>query len=120
MPGEEYRQQLPFLPPELRKDADALWTDERIDRVLDRLARHRIALEINSRYRIPCHRALRRAKARGIKFAFGTNNVDANIRRLEWSIDAVRACGITKEDMWFPSDSIRLSRPTVIYNRIDE
>ena len=109
-----------FLPPELRKDADALWTDARIDRVLDKLAKHRIALEINSRYCIPGHRALRRAKARGIKFAFGTNNVDANIGRLEWSIDAVRACGITKEDMWFPPDSIRHSRPTVIYNRIDE
>ena len=109
-----------FLPPELRKDADALWTDARIERVLDKLAKHRIALEINSRYCIPSHRALRRAKARGIKFAFGTNNVDANIGRLEWSIDAVRACGIAKEDMWFPPDSIRLSRKTVIYNRIEE
>ena len=108
-----------FLPPELDRDADALWTDARIDRVLDRLARHRIALEINSRYRIPSHKALRRAKARGIKFAFGTNNVDANIGRLEWAIDAVRECGIAKEDMWFPPDSIRLSRPTVIYNRVE-
>ena len=108
-----------FLPPELRKDADALWTDARIDRVLDKLAKHRIALEINSRYCIPSHKVLRKAKARGIKFTFGTNNVDANVGRLEWSIDAVRACGIAKEDMWFPPDSIRLSRPTVIYNKIE-
>ena len=107
-----------FLPPPLQPEADALWTDARIDRVLDKLARHKIALEINSRYRIPSHKVLRRARARGIKFAFGTNNVDANIGRLEWSLEAVRACGITKEEMWFPSDSIRQSRPTVIYNEV--
>ncbi len=109
-----------FLPPELAKDADRLWTDARIDRVLDMLARHRIALEINSRYCIPSHKVLRKAKARGLKFAFGTNNVDANIGRLEWSIDAVLACGIRKEDMWFPPDSVRLSRSAVLYNRIEE
>lgn len=109
-----------FLPPELARDADALWTDARIDRVLDKLAKHRIALEINSRYRLPGLKVLRKAKARGIKFAFGTNNVDANIGRLEWSLDAVRECGIAKEDMWFPPDSIRLSREPVIYNTIKE
>ena len=109
-----------FLPPELEKDADALWTDARIDRVLDKLSKHRIALEINSRYCLPGLKVLRRAKARGIKFAFGTNNVDANIGRLEWSLDAVRECGIAKDDMWFPPDSIRLSRPAVIYNTIKE
>ena len=109
-----------FLPPELARDADALWTDARIDRVLDKLARHKIALEINSRYRIPSHRVLRKAKARGIKFAFGTNNVDANIGRLEWSLEAVRECGIANGDMWFPPDSVRLSRPAVVYNVIEE
>ena len=83
-----------FLPPELEKEADALWTDARIDRVLDKLAQHRIALEINSRYRIPSVKVLKKAKARGLKFAFGTNNVDANIGRLEWALGAARECGI--------------------------
>ena len=109
-----------FLPPELAKDADALWTDARIDRVIDKLAQHRIALEINSRYRIPSVKVLKKAKARGLKFAFGTNNVDANIGRLEWALDAARECGLEKGDMWFPTDSVRKSRKTVIYNRIKE
>ncbi|MBQ6328107.1 MAG: hypothetical protein IJI35_03750 [Kiritimatiellae bacterium] len=109
-----------FLPPGLATDADVLWTDARIDRVLDTLARHKIALEINSRYRIPSHKVLRKAKARGVKFTFGTNNVDANVGRLEWSLEAVRECGIVKGDMWFPLDSVRLSRPTVVYNMIEE
>ena len=109
-----------FLPPELEKSADALWTDARIDRVLDKLAKHKIALEINSRYCLPSHKVLRKAKARGIKFTFGTNNMDANIGRLEWALDAAQKCGITKDDMWFPPDSVRLSRQAVIYNKIEE
>ena len=79
---------MPDVVAELAKDADALWTDARIDRVIDKLAQHRIALEINSRYRIPSVKVLKKAKARGLKFAFGTNNVDANIGRLEWALGA--------------------------------
>ncbi len=45
------------------------------------------------------------------RFFFGTNNVDADFGRLEYSIDLARSCGLTKEDMWFPSMSTRASRP---------
>ena len=109
-----------YLPPELAKDAETLWTDARVGRVLDKLAKHRIALEINSLARLPSHRIIRMAKARGIKFTFGTNNLDANIGRLEWALDAAKACGLEKTDMWFPTDSIRLTRRTVVYNTIEE
>ena len=109
-----------YLPRELAPRFDELWTDERVGRVLDVLVKYRIALEINSLSRLPGQRVVRMAKARGIKFTLGTNNQDANIGRLEWALDAVKECGITKEDMWFPSDSIRLTRPTVNYNEIKE
>ena len=118
-PADIYANPL-FLPRQLAGQADALWTDARIGRVLDVLVKHRIALELNSRYCIPCRRAIRMAKARGIKFTFGTNNVDANVGRLEWALESVAECGIEKEDMWFPPDSVRLSRPAVIYNKIKE
>ena len=65
-------------------------------------------------------KAQRFFKERGIKFTFGTNNQNANIGRLEWALEAVKACGITKDDMWFPVDSVRLSRQTTIYNTIME
>ena len=109
-----------YLPRELAPRFDELWTDARINRVLDVLAKYKIALEINSLSRLPGHRVIRMAKARGIKFTFGTNNQNANIGRLEWALEAVKACGIEKGDMWFPSDSIRLSRKTTIYNTIIE
>ena len=63
-----------FLPDTMAHDYDKYWTDGRIERVLDVLQQHGIALEINARYRIPSFEIIRRAKARGIKFTFGTNN----------------------------------------------
>lgn len=105
-----------FVPACMQADYDRLWTDERIDRVLDVLKENSIALEINARYRIPSEKIIRRAKDKGIKFTFGTNNADSDFGRLEYCLDMVRKCGLTKEDMWFPSMSVRASRPTIIYN----
>ena len=108
-----------FLPDALQGDYDRLWTPDRVDRVLDVLEKYHIALEINPRYRIPSFDIIRRAKERGIKFTFGTNNVDSRFGRLEYALEAVEACGLTPDDIWFPSMSIRSSRPVVIYNHFD-
>ena len=108
-----------FLPDVLQPEYDRLWTPERVDRVLDVLEKYQIALEINPRYKIPSFEIIRRAKERGIKFTFGTNNVDARFGRLEYALEAIEACGLTADDIWFPSRSIRSGRPVVIYNRFD-
>jgi|GEM_PF-226038 len=105
-----------YLPDFMAAHYDELWTDERIDRVLDVMQDKGIALEISARYLIPNEKIIRKAKQRGMKFTFGTNNADADFGRLEYSIDMARKCGLTAEDMWFPSMSTRASRPTVIYN----
>ena len=108
-----------FLPQALQGEYEQLWTPERVDKVLDVLEKYHIALEINPRYCIPSFDIIRRAKARGIKFTFGTNNVDSRFGRLEYALEAIEACGLTPEDIWFPSMSIRADRPTVIYNHFD-
>ena len=103
----------------MQADYDQYWTDERINRVLDVMKEHSIALEINPRYMIPSLKIIRMAKERGLKFVFGTNNVDANFGKLEYCIEAIKECGITIDDLWFPSMSIRKTRPVVIYNKFD-
>ena len=108
-----------FLPQALQSKYDRLWTPERVNRVLDVLEKYHLALEINPRYCIPSFDIIRAAKARGIKFTFGTNNVDSRFGRLEYALDAIEACGLTADDIWFPSMSIRAERPTVIYNHFD-
>jgi hypothetical protein len=108
-----------FLPDALQGEYDRLWTPGRVDRILDVLEKYHIALEINPRYRIPSFDIIRRAKERGIKFTFGTNNVDSRFGRLEYALEAIEACGLTADDIWFPSMSIRSERPVVIYNHFD-
>ncbi len=105
-----------YLPPPLAADYDALWTDARINRLLDTLVKNRVALEISARYRIPSAKIISRAKARGIKFTFGTNNENADFGRLEYALDMVDACGLTAADVWFPTQSVRARRPFIPYN----
>lgn len=105
-----------YLPPPLAADYDALWTDARIGRLLDVLEKNDVALEISARYRIPSAKIISRAKARGIKFTFGTNNENADFGRLEYALDMVDACGLTPADIWFPSQSVRARRPFIPYN----
>ena len=106
-----------YIPDDMASDYDRYWTDERVDRVLDVLEKYGIALEINARYRIPSFDIIRKAKERGIRFTFGTNNVDADFGRLEYCIEAIEECGLTPDDLWFPSMSVRRDRPVIIYNR---
>lgn len=108
-----------YIPEDMQADYDKLWTEERINRVLDVMQKHQIALEINPRYKIPSLKIIQMAKERGLKFTFGTNNVDANFGKLEYCIEAIEQCGITADDIWFPSMSIRRERPVIIYNTFD-
>ena len=109
-----------FLPDFLNGRFEQMWTPERVAKVLDVMEKNGIALEISARYLIPNEYIIKEAKKRGIKFTYGTNNVDADFGRLEYSIDMTSKCGLTKEDMWFPSMSTRASRPTVIYNHFED
>ena len=99
-----------YIPDEMNEDYDSYWTDERVDRVLDVLEKNGIAMEIGSRYMIPSFDIIRKAKARSIKFTFGTNNVDADFGRSEYAVQAVMECGLTADDIWFPSMSTKAQR----------
>ena len=108
-----------YIPDDMNADYDKYWTPERVDRVLDVMQENNIALEISARYKIPSFEIIKKAKERGLKFTFGTNNVDADFGRLEYCFEAVEKCGLTVEDMWFPTMSVRRERPVVIYNHFD-
>ncbi|MBR1518395.1 MAG: DUF1080 domain-containing protein [Prevotella sp.] len=105
-----------YIPDEWMKEYDKYWTPERMARVLDVLVKHRIAVEINPRYKIPSADFIRKAKARGLKFTFGTNNVDSHFGRLEYATEIIRTCSLTPDDIWFPVMSHRSERKVVDYN----
>ena len=109
-----------FLPEIMQDEYDKYWTDKRINRVLDVLHNNGIALEINSRYKLPSYKIIRMAKKRGIKFTFGTNNENPDFGRSEYAINAVKECGLTAADIWFPTMSNKSKRKAVNYNHIGD
>jgi len=102
-----------FLPEVIRDEYDALWTPARMDRVIRAAVENGIAIEINDRYRIPSAAFIKRAKAAGARFSFGTNNKDENYGNLEYCLDMIKECGLTAGDMFMPelSPGTRTSAP---------
>lgn len=91
-----------FLPEVIAADYDRLWTPERMDRVITAAVKNGVAIEINARYRIPSAAFIRRARAAGARFSFGTNNTGPELGRLEYCLAMVKECGITAGDMFQP------------------
>ena len=92
-----------FLPAAIEKEYDTLWTDERMDQVIQAAAKNGVAIEINARYKLPSEKFIKKAKAAGVKFSFGTNNGGKNdLGDLAYSrLMAVR-CGLTAADLFVP------------------
>lgn len=92
-----------FLPNQISARADALWTPERMTRVIGALRANGVALEVNNRYRIPSVDFVRRARAAGVKLACGTNNTGPqDLGRMEYCVWMIRELGLTPADMWTP------------------
>lgn len=92
-----------FLPAAIAERYDALWTDERMTRVIDAAVQNGVAIEIGGRYRIPSERFLRLAKSKGAKFTFGTNNTGAaDFGDWSYPLAMQKALGLTWKDMFVP------------------
>ena len=92
-----------YLPDEISSRYNELWTEQRMDRVVTALMENEVALEINARYKLPDIAFIKKAKAAGVKFTFGTNNGSASdLGRLEYCIDMAEKCDLTPDDMWMP------------------
>jgi len=93
-----------FLPEVIAEEYDQLWTEERMEKVIQASIDNKIAIEINSRYKIPSENFLRLAKEMGATFAIGTNNVDENIGMQEYSLEMIKKLDLKTGDMFMPRD----------------
>ncbi len=92
-----------FLPAQIAGDYDRLWTEERMRRLAQTAARNHVAIEINSRYRLPSPAFIRIARQAGCKFAFGTNNGSPNdLGRSEYGLKMVEECELDWRDFFLP------------------
>jgi len=91
-----------FLPRIIAKEYDTLWTHERMEKVIRAAIKNNVAIEINSRYKLPSPAFIKLAKKMGAKFAFGTNNGGAELGTCEYARQMVKECNLTKKDMFVP------------------
>ncbi|MFD1314056.1 hypothetical protein [Namhaeicola litoreus] len=91
-----------FLPDVLQVNYDVLWTEERMNKVIEAAAKNQVAIEINARYKIPSARFVKRAKAAGVKFSMGTNNADKDMVTLDYPIEMIDVCDLKPIDFFKP------------------
>jgi len=91
-----------LLPVELAPQYDELWTDARMNSLIDAAVKNNISIEINSRYKVPHEKFIKMAKAAGAHFAFGSNQHGVGIGNIFWSISMAKKCGLRRDDFFIP------------------
>ena len=92
-----------YLPDQIAKDYEQLWTAERRRKVIEAAVRNQVAIEINNRRNLPSPSFIRMAKAAGAKFTFGTNNAGADdLGRCEYGLRMVEECQLVWQDFFVP------------------
>ena len=91
-----------YLPESLQPRYDALWTPARMDKVIAAAVKNGVAIEINAHFQIPSVAFIKRAKAAGAKFSFGSNRHVEGIGEIDYCLRTARQCGLTARDIYLP------------------
>ncbi len=92
-----------YLPDQLEKNYEELWTQSRRERVVEAAAKNGVAIEINNRYKLPSASIIKLAKQAGCKFTFGSNNAGAaDLGRCEYGLQMLEECQLTGKDFFVP------------------
>ena len=91
-----------FLPHCIADEYDTLWTEERMQKVIEAAVKSDIAIEINSRYKIPSLAFIKSAKDAGVKFSFGSNTHGEEVGMLEYCLEMAKKVGLTRRDLFIP------------------
>ncbi len=91
-----------FLPDDIVHDYGTLWTEERMEKVIETARKHTIASEISGLYKIPSKKFILKAKAAGIRFSFGSNTHGEDVGKVEYGIQMAQECGLTAKNMFTP------------------
>jgi len=92
-----------YLPTSLNAGYASLWTSARMDQVINAAVKNGVAIEINAHFQIPSVAFIKRAKAAGAKFSFGSNRHGEGIGEIDYCLRTARECGLTAKDMYVPA-----------------
>jgi histidinol phosphatase-like PHP family hydrolase len=91
-----------YLPEQLANRYDQFWTAERMMKLIDAAKEKGVAIEINNRFKIPSEKFIKLAKAAGVKFTIGTNNIDKSFTKPYYALEMIEKCGLKYSDFWVP------------------
>ena len=89
-----------YVPPQFAGDRAAMWTDARVQQLIDAAVAKKVAIEINGRLQLPGEAFVRKAKAAGAKFTLGECAVDTPAGA--YCFDLVEKAGLGWRDMYEP------------------
>ena len=91
-----------FLPACIADEYDALWTDERMQKIIDVAVKKDIAIELNELAKVPKIKFVKMAKKAGAKFTFGTDSRNDRAGKFEYCLQMAKQGGLTIKDMFVP------------------
>jgi hypothetical protein len=91
-----------FMPIGIEKEYDTLWTEPRMRKIIEAAVKYRVALEINSRYRVPSLKFLKIAKAAGARFSFGSNIHGLDVGNIGYCLEMAKELGLQRSDVFSP------------------
>lgn len=95
-----------FLPVCIARDYYTLWTEERMQKILEALKRKNLAVEINDTAHTPHEKFIGMAKERGLKFTFGSDTRDQKAGRLDYCKYVAKRCNLKNEDFFLPKRAL--------------
>ena len=92
-----------WLPGAMGKAYDALWSEKRVQKVVDAAVKYGVAIEISSSLRLPELPWLKMAKEAGAKVSFGSNIRGPEVGKMDYCVEMAKKLGLTREQMFTPA-----------------
>lgn len=91
-----------FLPVCIARDYYTLWTEKRMQAIIEALKSKNLAVEINDMAHTPHERFILMAKEHGLKFTFGSDSRDEKAGRLDYCKRVAKKCHLKRDDFFIP------------------
>jgi histidinol phosphatase-like PHP family hydrolase len=91
-----------FLPVCIARDYYSLWTEERMQKIIEAAKKRNIAFEINDIAHTPHEKFINMAKEQGLKFTFGSDTRNNKAGRLDYCKYIAGKCNLKGEDFFVP------------------
>ena len=95
-----------FLPVCIARDYYTLWTEKRMQAIIDALKRRDIAVEINDMAHTPHEKNNQKTKEAGLKFTFGADSRNQIAGRLDYCKFIAKRCNLKREDFFIPKRAL--------------